>query len=188
MRYWHYSLFLIHKFVTTSWFNQQEIFTMHMNCKNVQHNPPDLCQFSSSFFIVRDLDIKSRWEVGRIPLTYLTLPPFYVCSKPSHVCPADFVIIFVFRLFVCLWFLTPLSTLYQLYRGGQFHWWKKPQYLPQITDKLYSVFRSFRFDREVVHTIAVCYVQLFSFNIQLIFLYCPPQYYFFHYKLLGGGE
>ena len=30
--------------------------------------------------------------------------------------------------------------------------------LPQVTDKLYSVFRSFRFDREIVHTIAVCYV------------------------------
>jgi len=47
---------------------------------------------------------------------------------------------------VMLWCLTPLSTIFQLYRGGKFYSWRKPDYqektndMSQGSDKLITLY------------------------------------------------
>ena len=62
---------------------------------------------------------------------------------PVQICFTNLLLsVFFFAYFtaLCLWCLSPLSTIFQLYRGGRWpEYLKKTTDLSQVTDKVYHI-------------------------------------------------
>ena len=99
---------------------------------------PSLFPSVSLFWQILHIYIRVMWK-------FQTLPDEVEVTMGNLIIVQRSLLAYTFTnilLGLGLWCLTPLSIIFQLYRGGQFYWWRKQGYpekttdLQQVTDKL----------------------------------------------------
>ena len=117
--------------------------------KNIRISCPNswLLSYWYRYFIVVSIINRFSCEVLTNITTYIYIDQIIkkIGSTKTRSCAKSYQLSYI-RMgpmwLVGLWCLTPLSTIFQLYRGGQFYWWRKQEKttsLSQVTDKLYHI-------------------------------------------------
>ena len=135
-----------------SFFDIQILITSLVSCGHCVVCPSLIYRFWLHLCILWPLCCLSFFDI-QILITPLVSSnsPFKSWSNRHQTNPVDLcvnqkdIVLTKTRLGVVLWCLTPIAAIFQLYRGGQFYSWKKPEYrektidMPYVTDKFYHI-------------------------------------------------